>query len=772
MPLRKPLHRPLHTLNLRPKSVNSAYPPSPPPLFGSPPDTLLVDKAVSILKHHHPSHLDPLVSQFTPQTASYLLLQSQNNQNLTLKFLNWARRLPFFSNHLQCHCLSIHILTRFKLYKTAQSLAEEVALSFPDDEKGDLVFSCLRDTYQACNSSSAVFDLMVKAFSSLKLIDRALNIMNLAKCHGFMPSVLSYNSVLEAIIRSSARGYVESARSVYFEMIDNGISPNVFTYNILIRGLCANKEMDKGLGFLEEMEKKGCLPNVVTYNTLIDAYCKMGNMNEAYALLKLMWEKDLEPNVITYNVIINGLCREGRMKETNKAFKEMKAKGLVPDEITYNTLVNGYCKEGNFHQALVLHAEMVRNGLSPNVVTYTSLINSMCKARNLHRAMEFFDQMQIRGLTPNEKTYTTLIDGFSQQGFVDEANKLLGEMISRGFSPSIVTYNALINGHCVSGRIDNGLQVIQNMTAKGVHPDVVSYSTIISGFCRNFDLDKAFLMKEEMIEKGILPDAITYSSLIQGLCEQRRLTEACKLFKKMWKLDLQPDKCTYTTLINAYCAEDDIKSAIHLHDEMINKGFFPDVVTYSVLINGLNKQARSREAKRLLFKLLYEQPVPHDVTYDLLIESCSNIEFQSVVALIKGFCMKGLMNEADRVFKAMLQKNHKPSEAVYNVLIHGHCRAGNLQKAIDLYREMVHHGLVPHGVTVIAITKALHKVGMTEELSQILQDTLRSCKIIDGDHAKVLLEVNFKEGNMDAVFNILADMAKDGLLPNEVRTTA
>ncbi|KAH6767120.1 Tetratricopeptide repeat superfamily protein [Perilla frutescens var. hirtella] len=763
MPLRKSLYRQLHTLTRQSKSVNSLHPPPPP-------DTFLVDKAISILKYHHPSLLNPLIPQFTPAATSCLLLQSQNDQTLILKFLNWARKLPFFTNELQCRCLSIHILTRFKLYKTAQSLAEEAVLTFPADERGDLVFSCLVDTYQVCNSSSAVFDLMVKSLSSLKQIDRALNFVNLARFHGYMPSALSYNSILEAIIRSSGCGCVELAKTVYDDMVDKDVSPNVFTYNILIRGLCANKEMDKGLDFFEQMERRGCLPNVVTYNTLIDAYFKTGKINEAYALLELMWKKNLEPNVITYNIIINGLCREGRMKETSKVLTEMKDQGLAPNEVTYNTLVNGYCQEGNFHQALVLHLEMVRNGLSPNVITYTSLINSMCKARNLHRAMEFFDQMQIRGLSPNEKTYTTLVDGFCQQGFMDEAYRLLNEMISRGFSPSLVTYNALINGHCVAGRIDNGMEVIKDMTAKGVYPDVVSYSTIVSRLCRDSRLDEAFQMKEEMIEKGLFPDPITYSSLMQGLCVQRRLTDAREIFEEMLKLGLQPDKCTYTTLINACCAEDDMKSAFYLHNEMINKGFLPDVVTYSVLINGLNKQARSKEAKRLLFKLFYDDNVPCDVTYDLLIESCSSIEFKSGAALIKGFCLKGLMNEAEQVFEAMLQSNHKPSEAVYNVLIHGHCKARNWEKAIDLYREMVHHELVPHAVTIIALTKELHKVGRLEELNRILQDTLRSCKVIDGDPAKVLLEVNYKEGNMDSVFKILKEMAKDGLLPSEFNT--
>ncbi|KAG6432942.1 hypothetical protein SASPL_104536 [Salvia splendens] len=654
MPLPKSLLRvrALHVLTCQSKPLTSLHPPPPPPP-PPPADTFLVDKAVSILKYHHPSLLNPLIPQFTPAAASSLLLQSQNDQTLILKFLTWAREFPFFATHLQCLCLSIHILTRFKLYKTAQTLAEQAALTFPADQRSDSVFSCLVDTYQLCNSSSAVVDLMVKALSNLKQIDRALNFVNLATNHGFQPSVLSYNSILEAIIRSKASGF---------------------------------------------------------------------------------------------------------------------GQGLVPNEVTYNTLINGFCKEGNFHQALVLHAEMVRNGLSPTVVTYTSLINSMCKARNLRRAMEFFDQLQIRGLNPNEKTYTTLIDGFCQQGFMDEAYRFLNEMINRGFSPSIVTYNALINGHCVAGRIDNGMEVIKDMTAKGVSPDVVSYSTIISGFSRDSRLDEAFQMKEEMVKKGIFPDAVTYSSLMQGLCAERRLTDAREMFEDMWRLGSQPDKCTYTTLINACCAEDDMESAMYLHNEMINKGVLPDVVTYSVLINGLNKQVRSKEAKRLLFKLFYEEHVPSDVTYDLLIEGCSSIEFQSSVALMKGFCLKGLMNKADRVFEEMLHSNHKPSEAVYNVLVHGHCKAGNLQKAIDLYMEMVQLELVPHAVTIIALARELHKVGWTEELNQILQDTLKSCKVIDGDRAKVLLEVNYKEGNMDNVFHILQEMSKDGLLPNDFKT--
>ncbi|KAK6253575.1 hypothetical protein QUC31_015295 [Theobroma cacao] len=606
----------------------------------SPADALLAGKALTFLKRH-PYHLNSLTSNFTPEAAFCLLLKSQNDQTLILKFLKWARPHPFFTP--QCKCLTLHILTKFKLYKSAQSLAEDLAVNTSDDEKGSFVFQCLKETYHSCASSSSVFDLVVKSYARLKLIVKALNIVNLAKFNGFMPGVLSYNAILDAVIR--CKKPVRFAEEVFAEMIRHGVTPNVFTYNILIR-------------------------------------------------------------------------------------------------------------------------EMVRNGLTPNVITYTSLINSMCKAGNMNRAMEFFDQMHVRGLRPNERTYTTLIDGFSQQGRLNEAYRLLDEMGRNGFSPSLVTYNTLINGHCMVGSVEESLKLIQDMVGKGLAPDLVSYSTIISGFCKSQDLERAFRMKQEMVEKGFLPDAITYSSLIQGLCQQSRLTEACDLFQEMLNAGVTPDEFTYTTLINSYCKEGDIEKAFLLHDEMVQKGLLPDVVTYSVLINGLNKQTRTREAKKLLLKFFYDESVPSDVMYNTLIENCRNIEFKSVLALMKGFCMNGLMKEAERVFESMLQRNFKPDEAVYNVIIHGHCRGGNIQKAYDLYKEMVNSGFVPHTLTVIALVKALFMDGKTDKISQVIANTIRSCKLIDAELAKVLVEINHKEGNMDAAFNVLTEMAKDGLLPN------
>ena len=75
-------------------------------------------------------------------------------------------------------------------------------------------------------------------------------------------------------------------------------------------------------------------------------------------------------------------------------------------------------------------------------------------------------------------------------------------------------------------------------------------------------------------------------------------------------------------------------------------------------------------------------------------------------------------------------------------------------------------GFLVHTVTVIALVKALHKEGMVDELSSIIDNVLRSCELSEAEQAKVLVEINHREGNMDVVLDVLAEMAKDGFLPN------
>jgi hypothetical protein len=192
----------------------------------------MAEKAITYLKRH-PQNLPSLSPHFTPEAATHLLLTSQKNKSLILKFLNWAQPLPFFTPH--CKTLTLHILTRFNLFNTAQTLAQNLITTTTPS----LVFNLLKETYHSCNSSSSVFDLLIKSYSQLNLIDNAIHTLHLANRHGFSPGVLSYNSILDSILRGGSHPLllIQHANRVFGDMIRKNVSPNIYTYNVMIRGI-------------------------------------------------------------------------------------------------------------------------------------------------------------------------------------------------------------------------------------------------------------------------------------------------------------------------------------------------------------------------------------------------------------------------------------------------------------------------------------------------------------------------------------------------------
>ncbi|KAJ8500960.1 hypothetical protein OPV22_011512 [Ensete ventricosum] len=128
--------------------------------------------------------------------------------------------------------------------------------------------------------------------------------------------------------------------------------------------------------------------------------------------------------------------------------------------------------------------------------------------------------------------------------------------------------------------------------------------------------------------------------------------------------------------------------------------------------------------------------------------------------------MKGLMNEADEVFNSIAERNWKPDATAYNIVIHGHCRAGNVHRAVSLHEDMLKAGFLPNAITAISLIKGLAQFGMNEKLDQIIQQLLGGSLPAYSQTSKVLVEVNHKDGNMAALLDALTDLAKDGLLPN------
>ncbi|KAF1895529.1 hypothetical protein Lal_00041808 [Lupinus albus] len=131
-------------------------------------DLDLINVTHTHLIHSHWDQLYPLLPNLTPFTLTHILLKLQFNHSLSFQFYNFIHKHKPISLTLQTHSILLHILTKARNFKTAQSflinnIITSHSLHFPSN-----LFDALLYSYRLCHSSPLVFDSLFKTLAHLK----------------------------------------------------------------------------------------------------------------------------------------------------------------------------------------------------------------------------------------------------------------------------------------------------------------------------------------------------------------------------------------------------------------------------------------------------------------------------------------------------------------------------------------------------------------------------------------------------------------------------
>ncbi|KAF5743770.1 hypothetical protein HS088_TW08G00357 [Tripterygium wilfordii] len=464
-------------------------------------DLDFVNVAHSHLIHSDWEKLNALSTHLTPFRVKHMLLKVQKDYVLSLEFFNWIKTQNPCSLTLDTYSMIMHILTKYRKFKSAESILRSIyvpgSIDFPSK-----LFEATLYSYRLCDSSPRVFDMLFKCYAHMKKFRNATDTFCQMKNYGFLPTVESCNAYLSSLLDSDRS---DIALAFYREMKRHRISPNVFSFNMVMSAYGKLGKLEKGIEVFRGMEKMGVGHNVASYNTLIAGYCNKGLLELALKLKNSMGKNEVHPNVVTFNALICGFCKEGKLHEANKLFSEMKAVNVSPNTVTYNTLINGYSQMGNSEVGGSLYEEMARNEVKADVLTYNALILGLCK-----------------------------------EGKTKKAAYLVKEL-DKNFVPNASTFSALITGQCVRRNSDRAFQLYKIMVRSGCHPNEHTFRMLISTFCKNEDFDGALLVLEEMIERAIPPDLSILSEIYDRLCLCGKDELAMKLCSKMEARCLMPE---------------------------------------------------------------------------------------------------------------------------------------------------------------------------------------------------------------------------------------
>ncbi|XP_066350139.1 LOW QUALITY PROTEIN: pentatricopeptide repeat-containing protein At2g06000-like [Miscanthus floridulus] len=361
---------------------------------------------------------------------------------------------------------------------------------------------------------AAFFSFVSGSCTNAGLLDAAATLLTKGSQFGCRIEPYAYNNLLNSLI---ARGRAQDAVALFESWVQDGLySPDAWSFNVVIKGVCRVGNFQKALELVERMTEFGCSPDTITHNILIDGLCRAKQVNRGHEVLRrLLRDGVCMPNVVTYTSVISGYCKAGRMEDALSVYNDMLESGTRPNTVTYNVLINGYGKASDMESAVSMYRQLILRRCPPDVVTFSSLIDGYCRCGQLDDAMRIWKEMGQHHIQPNVYTFSIIIHSLCKQNRSAEALGFLRELNMRAdIAPQTFIYNPVIDILCKGGKVDEANLIVTDMEEKGCHPDKYTYTILIIGHCMKGRIAEAITLFHKMVETGCCPDNITVNSFI------------------------------------------------------------------------------------------------------------------------------------------------------------------------------------------------------------------------------------------------------------------
>lgn len=306
--------------------------------------------------------LSQLPPRFTAEELSNVITL-QEDPLVCLELFNWASQQPRFRHDVLTYHITIKKLGAAALY----------------DEMDGIVNQVLAVPYIG---SEALYNTIIYFFTEARKLTRAVNIFKLMRSSrnlDMRPSIRTYNLLFTALLSRGSNSYINhmymgTIRSLFKQMVNDGIEPDIFILNSMVKGYVLSLHVNDALRIFHQMG--------VVYNC--------------------------SPNSYTYDYLIHGLCAQDRTNNARELCDEMKKKGFIPSRKSYNSLVNALALGGEVEEAVNLLWEMTESHRSADFITYRTVLDEICRCGRVGEAMKLLKELQGKDLVDGH-TYWKLL---------------------------------------------------------------------------------------------------------------------------------------------------------------------------------------------------------------------------------------------------------------------------------------------------------------------------------------------------------------------------
>ncbi|KAF5958972.1 hypothetical protein HYC85_000181 [Camellia sinensis] len=536
----------------------------------------------------------------------------------------------------------------------------------------------------------------------------------------------------DRLIRLANQGHLHQAISTLDLMTQQGLSPDLVTYSVLLKSCIRTGQFDLGKLVHSKLSHSLLDPDSVLLNSLITLYSKSGDWVTANSIFNGMGE---HRDMVSWSAMISCFAHNGMQSQSISTFFDMLefgvSKSILPRCRDAGVFELQECLdwEDNFWGCGDLgSAKKVFDIMRErNAVTWTLMITRYSQLGQPKDAIELFIDMVVSGFIPDRFTFSSTINACAELELLSLGQQLHSLVLKSRLTLDVCVGCSLVDMYvkcAVDGSMVNSRKVFDRM------PDhnVMSWTATITGYVQSGGHDKeAIELYCRMIDGQVVPNHFTFSSLLKACGNLSDPAAGEQIYTNVVKHGLASVNCVGNSLISMYARSGRMEDARKAFDILFEK----NLVSYNTIVDGYAKNLDSNEA----FELFNE-----------IEDTGIEVDAFTFASLLSGAASIGAVGKGEQIHARLMKSGFKSNQCISNSLISMYSKCGNIEaalqvfseiedhtviswtsivmglakhgfatRALKMFQEMLKTGIKPNEVTYIAVLSACSHVGMINE---------------------------------------------------------
>jgi pentatricopeptide repeat protein len=546
--------------------------------------------------------------------------------------------------------------------------------------------------------------------------------------------------------KECSNGNFKVAYSLTGEMARWGQELSLSVVSALLKGLCTPRSYIKLCSsLLEKMPKLVNQLDQEVLNLLVQAYCKIGLTHKGWLIFNQMLQRNLTINSETFTALIKGLCKKENLRNLHDCWDFALNGKWLPGLVDCISVVECLCHCGMLKEVLELLERMLVLNPESRLKVLHIFLEKLSLTGFSSIAHLFVEELLQHGCALDQIAYSHLIKGLCKEQKYKVAFAVLDIMLARKMVPCLDVSLILIPQLCKADKLQTAIELMENV----LRVQTTFHSDFTKRFCVTGKAGEAANIFQNMLSKGLLPDADIYNMLLQQFCHTKNLKKVRELLGVVIRKTASLTISSYRSYVRLMCLEGKVDYALSLKKVMVQESKSASIILYNILIFYLLSAGESMHVKKVLNELQEEGLVLNEVTYNFL---------------VYGFSKCKDVSTGMHYLSTMISKELRPSYRSLSTVITFLCDIGELDKVLELSREIELKGWILGSIAQNAIVEGLLFQDKVEAAKQFLDrmvykgltpqsisyDNLikRFCCLGRLDKAIDLLNVMLKKGNM------------------------